>query len=78
MRDFSPELTTFDRGGPLTLPTGGAQQQPSAPPTHEDFEEYVHNERPPTPPKHLNEPGETNPEKIDLGPPPPHAHSNWI
>lgn len=46
MRDLSPELTTYERSGPLIIPGAGSHQQsqqnqqPSAPPANEDVEEY--------------------------------------
>lgn len=76
MRDLSPELTTFERSGPLTIPTSATQQQPSAPEENvDDFDYYTRQPpRPPTPPKDLNELHEENPKTIDLGPP-SHTHS---
>ncbi|KAI6189571.1 hypothetical protein M3Y97_00022900 [Aphelenchoides bicaudatus] len=70
MRDLSPELTTFERG-PLTIPTANTASAPPA----DEFDDYPQQQaRPPTPPKELNEPGEVNPQKLDLGPPPSSHH----
>jgi hypothetical protein len=71
MRDLSPELTTFERSGPLTIPTSATQKPPSAPPANVDeFDDYPRKQpRPPTPPKDLHDFGEENPKSIDLGPP---------
>jgi hypothetical protein len=44
MRDLSPELTTFERNGPLTIPSAvssSVQQQPTAPPA-DDFDDFPH------------------------------------
>jgi hypothetical protein len=88
MRENSPNEDTFDRHGPLTIPTHAERDDslakekvPSAPSNAEDDYEPVSESsnfnqipaRPPTPPKDLND-DDYNPAAIDLGPAPVHHY----
>ncbi|CAD5224164.1 unnamed protein product [Bursaphelenchus okinawaensis] len=78
MRELSPDLVTYDRQGPLTIPQTKAEPEPEPEPEHEPEPEPVVEQkpRPPTPPKDLSGPEEENPKVIDLGPP-PHSHGQF-
>uniref|UniRef100_A0AC34F8E3 Uncharacterized protein n=1 Tax=Panagrolaimus sp. ES5 TaxID=591445 RepID=A0AC34F8E3_9BILA len=89
MRENSPNEDTFDRRGPLTIPSHAEKKDdspakekaPSAPSNNEDDYEPVSESsnfnqippRPPTPPKDLND-EDVNPKALDLGPAPVHHY----
>uniref|UniRef100_A0A914YU33 Uncharacterized protein n=1 Tax=Panagrolaimus superbus TaxID=310955 RepID=A0A914YU33_9BILA len=89
MRENSPNEDTFDRRGPLTIPSHveknddspAKEKVPSAPSNTEDDYEPVSESsnfnqippRPPTPPKDLND-EDVNPKALDLGPAPVHHY----
>ncbi|KAI6213841.1 hypothetical protein M3Y94_00199400 [Aphelenchoides besseyi] len=74
MRDLSPELTTYERDGPLTIPLAAAGGSSN---TSHQTHEVEDTPRPPTPPKELDDVSGPKPQSIDLGPPPhvPHRSS---